>query len=627
MGLMEDYRELRYNEGRRAMFVSQCLQTDPGFNVVILAALRDYDEQVRGEAVMRYLDCDIVQRKAIVPTDMLRSLILSASVDDGLLAVQLLPGRDDIEINTVRALFKDGEYEILQRMASYYRKLSLPDKEALFSLGEIEEEISESRGRSDVEGIWSSMFLALSSEKGGEATERTRRAAGIYIMASSSLSDCTGVVVEYDVRLDYEMTEKIAQLFMESDDKGNINSRRRIMTILCEHVDESSITSDVLQEWLSDYSSNDYILTELAVTLIADKKVDGENICYDEFYWPYLRHIVNFIVDEKDKNVRLDYEQRFKKACELYEMFSLSQKMAVAPERHDNTYDAIRYRIDEGVVCQYMIAHLCYGRIDLEDDTLALVSKYISRKAHFNIFRRSLNSIYVAKIDNNIDKECISKADDDPEREKELERLVDIIRRLIVLDRSVVSESKHGNVSDTERNVMYAVLESIPSCVDNIVEIANMANIDAASILQLPQIKGHQKIIAALQLIAAGKVCKGAIVLLKRNKSTWAQITNNMILNMSKSDCPEAILFAVEISEMFGRDVAFREEVIFYAISGSDVTVRGQVIAPVIEKIVNDDELRQSARMYWALLFGLQGLDCDSVERARDTVASMLFVK
>lgn len=627
MGLMEDYRELRYDEGRRAMFVGQCPQADPDYNVVILAALRDYDEQVRGEAVKKYLDCDIVQRKAIVSTDMLRSLILSASVDDGLLAAQLLPGRDDIEIDTVRVLFEDGEYEVLQRMADYYRKLSLPDKEALFSLDEIEEEISESRGCSDVERIWSGMFLALSLEKSGEATERTRWAAGIYIMSSSSLSDCVGAVVKYDVKLNYEMAEKIAQLFIESDDKGNINSRRRIMTILCERVDESSITSDVLRKWLSDYSSNDYILAELAVTLIVDKKVDGENICYDKFYWPYLHHMVKFIIDEKDRNVRLDYEQRFKKAYELYKMFSLSQKMAVAPGRVGDTYNTIRYRIDEGVAYQYMIAHLCYGRIDLEDDMLALVSRYISRKAHFNIFRRSLNSIYVAKIDNNIDKECISRADDDPERKKELERLVDIIRRLIVLDRYVVSRSKHGNVSYTERNVMYAVLESIPSCVDNIVEIASMANINAIAILQLPQVKGHRKVISALRLIAAGKVCKDAIVLLKRNKSAWAQITNNMILNMSKSDCPEAILFAVEISEMFGRDVAFREEVIFYAINGSNVAVRGQVIAPVIEKIVNDDELRQSARMYWALLFGLQGLNCDDVEMARDKVASMLFVK
>ena len=211
MSPYQDYLNYRYDEGQRARIVGQSEKTDPDFANLIFAALQDYDEGVQDAALKKYLDCDAGQKAQIVSVSSLQYWIQSMQCDQNVLAIRLLPGRNDVDKEIILSLFSREEHEIRQATTDYFCALDQAQQKQLFSIEILISKCQESLLDTQERLMWARMLQACNPQD-DEAKKAVLDVAIECLSDSSDLDDIIPIIETEGATISRELAEKIARL-------------------------------------------------------------------------------------------------------------------------------------------------------------------------------------------------------------------------------------------------------------------------------------------------------------------------------------------------------------------------------------------------------------------------------
>ncbi len=619
MGVINEYKTQRFDYESRALIVSQCDPNDDDFCKLISTALLDSDKEVRNQAIRRYEECPLELKKRIVPTEILLSWIWAVNIEQCVVAIDLLIGRDDIDIQEIKSLFFIDDCEVRDQIVYYYQEISLEEKERLFPADILKQHVNKPYDDEDIEAMWIKIFVSYCSAKGDEMDADRDSIVNDYISNTNNLDCALSLLKNCSIKIRPNIVESLLDVYEDSDECGDDDVRRNIVKIIHDSLDYSSLDEDTIKEWLFNYSSYNCILTEVMILLMIEEKIQyDEDIFRSEhhFLWSYMYNTSYQIRD----NDEFDAKKRFNDAYELYKRLSLETKQAVAPE--GDCKNSIGYRVDESDYI-YMIIYLCYGRTDLSDGTIRRVIHYMDRfldTRSCDVFRESLNSIYCGRF-----YDSLSRADNE---ERKIANGIREIRRLIELENDVLEEGDgimrcglEDTPANTQRNVMNAIFVDTKLSDDMVMKIIDgLDDIDAGAVMHLPQLDDQYRLSYAIKLAANRKYGKEMIAILSNHEESWSQLTDDVLAEMSGNDyCSEAALFAINVSMTQARDASFRKKILFNAVSGSR---DGNVVVAAVERAYNCEDLK--VVVLPALQLRQSLLDPESARRVRDIVAANL---
>ena len=621
MGVINEYKAQRFDYESRAQIVSQCDPNDDDFCKLINTALLDSDKEVRNQAIRRYEECPLELKKRIVPTEILLSWIWAVNIEQCVVAIDLLIGRDDIDIQEIRSLFFIDDCEVRDQIVYYYQEISLEVKERLFPADILKQHVKPYDDE-DIEEMWIKIFVSYCSAKGDEMDADRDSIVCDYISNTNNLDCALSLLKSCSIKIRPNVVESLLDVYEDSGECDDDWTRRNVVKIIYDSLDYSSLDEDTIKEWLFNYSSYNCILTEVMILLMIEEKMQyDEDIFRSEqyFLWSYMYRTSRQILDDDE----FDAKKRFNDAYELYKRLSLEMKQVVAPEGGCN--NSIGYRVDESDYI-YMIIYLCYGRTDLSDSTIRRVIRYMDRfldSSSCDVFRESLNSIYYGRF-----YDSLSQANND--EEQKIANGIREIRRLIELENDVLEEGDgimrcglEDTPANTQRNVMDAIFVDTDTklSADMVMKIIDgLDDIDAGAVMHLPQLDDQYRLSYAIKLAANRKYGKEMIAILSNHEESWSQLADDVLVEMSGNDyCSEAALFAIDASMTRARDASFRKKILFNAVSGSR---DGNVVVAAVERAYNCKDLREVVLPALQLRQNL--LDPESARRVRDIVAANL---
>ena len=597
MSPYQDYLNYRYDEGQRARIVGQSEKTDPDFANLIFAALQDYDEGVQDAALKKYLDCDAGQKAQIVSVPSLQYWIQSMQCDQNVLAIRLLPGRNDVDKEIILSLFSREEHEIRQATTDYFCALDQAQQEQLFSIeiliGKCQESLLDTQERL----MWARMLQACNPQD-DEAKKAVLDVAIECLSDSSDLDDIIPIIETEGATISRELAEKIARLCNQLDHRDG-DMYEKALSAIHKHLDPAVINEETLARWFVVTGEEHSALMEVAILLILDSFLPNlpESLSYRNL-WYYMyqvsQNIVNFYNNDDEK-------RRFNEALTLYKCLQLPQQQDVAPVQDDDYCDSISYRVDEGAAYQYMIAHLCFGRDDLLEEQYVLrkIMRNL-RERYYNIYRESLDSIYSSHL-----RKCTGIYDiqsyDATRGKTEITEAATVIRDLISIENSILKECSWGNDDDPTKNVLKAVFSNVNLPFDVVSDVLDEAFIGIDTIFGLSLIDPQREVDLAFQFISDGKCTKNVISVLRNNVSL-SQITDEMVEKISKGVCLEAAIFAIDLIDSTPRSTDLRTEVICNVLSYTHTHDDGDIAKRILELVLKDKDLRQTNEILWAFI-------------------------
>lgn len=604
----------RHDEGRRKEIVMFCKRDNPEFNLLIQAALTDYDDQVVNEAVERYQECDIIQKERIVSARTLKSWFYSADFSRRIVASKLLQGRNDIEIDVIRKLFYDDDIEICRAVRdNYYQTLSSEGKKELFSLEELESQAKNSEYNNSTKAYWISLLAVFPVENA--ETTCIQSCIMDFLEAVEDIADILFVLGPCDLTITPEMAERIADIYIcdyDDDDDDYSRIRSDIVAAIIKDLDRTMLKPEIVNNWLTKSCYQKYmnILIDVVIQLLLDGELVDYEIPYEQFFWDYIYRAA-YLHMNRDT---IGAKERLDKAILLYEQLPLPEKQKAAPERgSDNSIINRRDEDDQ----KYIVALLCYGRTDLARNTLVNVAYHNSRTSRlYKYLRRSLDSIYKGTLLAVYNREEVISSDA-PTRLNAINRLVEGLKWVEETEGSIRNEMRRHEYESTTEKYVFDILKKeiltndIESLSTETIDyLLRATDTDSNVVFDWP-ISIDWKIDRAINRIAAGKHDKETLQLLKSNSDAWPRLSNKAILGLCTSDNVETISFALDISIAPERGDGFYEQTITYAMANMDEDDQG-CIKYIIERIMNEDRLKNNTNILLLCMMLTTQLDDDT---------------
>lgn len=636
MDVIAKYRSYRNNEGRRALLVETCDCDDPHFDCLISAALQDLVESVQNEAVYRYMECDLERKQRIVPANTLSSWLCSVDVDICMLAIRLLSGRcDDVDRDVIRSLFYESELDVRAKMADCYEILSSTEKKSLLSLSEIIDAVARERMTTDERNLWMRILFSYPIDQDAIYVEnaKSRIANTIhYALKNEGVKAMLFQIKYSNVSIDYDHAKRLASEYESSDESDDPAVRGDVVDTILRYLDRKSVTGEKLEQLIeNDWCEYNYVLSEVLIRLLIEamggnnskamSADDVSTVWSSGFIWDYTYSTAECLLLEDGL---YDAEKRFCEIMELYRALPLEIKAEIAPGEGwgDGT---LGYHVDEGEVSEYMIAHLCYERSDLGDDTLEKIARNV-KSPRYGILRESIDSIYRVRI-SAYDKDAISSPDE-TRRHNEVARLAAEISRVVSLEQSLIYEyncDEPLGMNDAMERVLKIVNDTVfvddHVSVDDIAVIVREVGFRSEIVFDLPRASRDWKARRAVEHANDGLFNKKVAHALGLDESVWPQVSDDTILAMSRSECPEIVEFALAAAVKPGRRADLYEKTLACAII---CAADEDLVCDAMRRVLDDDEIRNSVAPLYALALRAPKLKYGGYEKMCELVLNRI---